>query len=74
MPVGGSVDEGVAILLVLRGAMSERPRAPAVCICAAAAWGCPRALVSGLAACVVGHYLAYKTTSKQSRSCFDRGQ
>ena len=44
MPVGGSVDEGVVILLVLRGAMSERPRAPAVCICAAAAWGCPRVL------------------------------
>ena len=32
MPVGGSVDEGVAILLVLRGAMSERPRAPAACM------------------------------------------
>ena len=46
MPVGGSVDEGVVILLVLRGATSERPRAPAVCICAAAAWGCPRVLVS----------------------------
>ena len=32
MPVGGSVEEGVAILLVLRGAMSERPRAPAACM------------------------------------------
>ena len=32
MPVGGSVDEGVVILLVVRGAMSERPRAPAACM------------------------------------------
>ena len=32
MPVGGSVDEGVLILLVLRGATSERPRAPTVCM------------------------------------------
>ena len=32
MPVGGSVDEGVVILLVMRGAMSERPRAPAACM------------------------------------------
>ena len=31
MPVGGSVAEGVAIL-VLRGATSERPRAPAACM------------------------------------------
>ena len=71
MPVGGSVDEGVAILLVLRGAMSERPRAPAACM---KLWsggvGLPSRVCGRLAACVVGHYLAYKTTSKQSRSYF----
>ena len=66
MPVGGSVAEGVAIL-VLRGATSERPRAPAACM---KLWsggvGLPsRVCVRPLAACVVGwHYLAYKTTRK----------
>ena len=70
MPVGGSVDEGVVILLVLRGAMSERPRAPAACM---KLWsggvGLPSRVCVRLAACVVGHYLAYKTTRKY-RSCF----
>ena len=67
MPVGGSVAEGVAIL-VLRGAMSESVER---CLYEAAEHlgggvGLPsRVCVRPLAACVVGwHYLAYKTTRK----------
>ena len=70
MPVGASVAEGVAIL-VLRGAMSESVER---CLYEAAEHlgggvGLPsRVCVRPLAACVVGwHYLAYKTTRKHDR-------
>ena len=67
MPVGGSVDEGVAIL---RYGEALRPSARCLYEAVEHVGGrLPRALCfrSCLAACVVGHYLAYKTTRSNDR-------